>query len=752
MYEVYADGNLIHYSGDDECILINPKIKSALNDAGSFEFGISPLHEFYDAIKRRRTIVSVLENGKEIFCGEVREENKSGNLKKQVYCVGELAFLYDSIQPQAEYHDISPRSLLSTWLDIHNSQMTEESKKFYVGIVTVHDTNDSLYRFTNYESTLDAIKEKLVGKIGGYLKIRKVNGKKYLDWLTIETYGKICEQAVEFGENLLDYSENITASDIYTALIPLGARIEESEDSGEEDSVPQALERYVNITSVNGGSDCIKLDDAVREYGFICKVVHWEDVHIPSNLLEKGRQWLIDNQYESMTLKIKAIDMSRYSENYDKWELGDRVRAKADIYNMDRIFPVSEMEIILDSPENNVLILGNTIKTISGNSNSISEKIQEASEKNYQRTQWLQNAIDNATQMLTGSKGGYKLSEYDENGLWVRDLYMDAPSKDDAKNIIQINMSGIGFSRTGYDGPYLNAWTIDGTFLGEFIKAHSIKAEALETEYIERVEKQIEDAKTGAKIYVDDKITTQVKALESQITLSVETERKRASGIEENLASRITVAQNSISSEVSRATGAESKLSSRITQTENSISSEVSRAKNAESSLLSQIQQTADGITLCIKETDFNGNSIISKINMSSTTATISASKVAINADDIRLKSSKLAWSSTYSSMSSDGKLICSDATIAGGSVTTKSGSDYAKLSSGKIQFGKSGSYGSYITTGSNYRNMIISANTVYFDVSSIGFFDGMVQLSEKGYSGTKNGLKFYKGFCVGTA
>ena len=186
MYEVYADGNLIHYSGDDECILINPKIKSALNDAGSFEFGISPLHEFYDAIKRRRTIVSVLENGKEIFCGEVREENKSGNLKKQVYCVGELAFLYDSIQPQAEYHDISPRDLLEVWLDIHNSQMTEESKRFYVGIVTVHDTNDSLYRFTNYESTLDAIKEKLVGKLGGYLKVRKVNGKKYLDWLTID--------------------------------------------------------------------------------------------------------------------------------------------------------------------------------------------------------------------------------------------------------------------------------------------------------------------------------------------------------------------------------------------------------------------------------------------------------------------------------------------------------------------------------------------------------------------------------------
>ena len=647
MYEVYADGNLIHYSGDDECILINPKIKSALNDAGSFEFGISPLHEFYDAIKRRRTIVSVLENGKEIFCGEVREENKSGNLKKQVYCVGELAFLYDSIQPQAEYHDISPRDLLEVWLDIHNSQMTEESKRFYVGIVTVHDTNDSLYRFTNYESTLDAIKEKLVGKLGGYLKVRKVNGKKYLDWLTIETYGKICEQAVEFGENLLDYSENTTASDICTALIPLGARIEESEDSGEEDSVPQTLEKYVNITSVNGGSDCIKLDDAVREYGFICKVVHWEDVHIPSNLLEKGKQWLIDNQYESMTLKIKALDMSRYSENFDEWELGDRVRVKADIYGMDRIFPVSEMEILLDSPENNVLILGNTIKTISGNSNSISGKIQEESEKNYQRTQWLQNAIDNATQMLTGSKGGYKLSEYDENGLWVRDLYMDAPSKDDAQNIIQINMNGIGFSRTGYDGPYLNAWTIDGTFLGEFIKAHSIKAEALETEYIEKVEKQISDAETGAKEYVDDKITTKVSALESHITLSVETERDRASGVEEELLSKINVTQGNITSEVSRATSAESNLSSRITQTESSISSEITRAKNAESELSSKITQTENSIS-----------SFVSSDEVSS--------MIEQKADSIRLKASKIAWSSTYSSMTSDGVFTCQKATIKG--------------------------------------------------------------------------------------
>ena len=141
--------------------------------------------------------------------------------------------MFDSIQPQAKYQDMTSRQLLETWLNIHNSQV-EEKKRFYVGMVTVHDPNDSLYRLTNQETTLDCIREKLCEKLDGYLRIRKVDGKRYLDLVTLQEYGKICEQPIEFGDNLLDYSENVSASELYTCVIPKGARLEESPIEGLE--------------------------------------------------------------------------------------------------------------------------------------------------------------------------------------------------------------------------------------------------------------------------------------------------------------------------------------------------------------------------------------------------------------------------------------------------------------------------------------------------------------------------------------
>ena len=132
------------------------------------------------------------------------------------------------------------------------------------------------------------------------------------------------------------------------------------------------------------------------------------------------------------------------------------------------------MSIHLHSPKDNTLSLGDTVsKMLSQQTNSIGKSFGTQLESVRQTTAWLQSAIDNATQMMTGSKGGYKITEYDENGRWLRDLYMNAPNKEDATLVMQINMNGIGFSRDGFDGPYKNAWTIDGVLLGEFLKAGS---------------------------------------------------------------------------------------------------------------------------------------------------------------------------------------------------------------------------------------------------------------------------------------
>lgn len=189
---------------------------------------------------------------------------------------------------------------------------------------------------------------------------------------------------------------------------------------------------------------------------------------------------------------------------------------------MNRTFPVQAMELHLQDPSEDRLKLGTCINLSYTNQNKGHyQAIQQELENHRQTTTFLQSAIDNATQMMTGSKGGYKVSEYDENGRWLRDLYMNAPNKEDATLVMQINMNGIGFSRKGFDGPYKNAWTIDGVLLGEFIKAGSVTAEKLSAEYVAAVTDEIDTAVTAKFDVAEGLISAEVtRAINQEVELA----------------------------------------------------------------------------------------------------------------------------------------------------------------------------------------------------------------------------------------
>nr|DAZ20437.1 MAG TPA: tail protein [Caudoviricetes sp.] len=523
MYKVKMDGQVLYYPGDKEAVLTNPTVNLQTGYAGTFEFTVPAINPLYDKIQNRRSMVSVFRDSTEIFYGEVRKRPKVDRYKnKSVYCAGAMSFLSDSIQPQAVYHDMAPRQMLGTFLDIHNSQV-EDRKKIYLGIVTIKDANDSLYRFTNFENTLKAIREKLVEKLGGYLRLRHVNDKLYLDWITLEEYGKYCEQPIEFGLNLLDYSESVTAENLVTALIPLGARLQgESEIEG--------LEKYVDITSVNGGTNYIYSQEAVDTFGWVWATNTWQDVTEPSNLLRKGNTWLKDNQFEEMTLTLTAVDLSALDKEYDAFDCGDRIPCRARPYGMDRIFPVMEMTIPLQRPDSAKLTLGENRKlTYTEQQSRIYSGITATAEERRRiQNEAIKSAIDNLTAKMTGSEGGYKLTEFDENGMWLRDLYMDAPDKDQATNILQINKYGIGGSHNGYAGPYTVGMTLDGQVIGERVTANSIGAEKLTVEYKSELEGKFTQAGKDANAYTDQRetavrevITTSIKSVEDQIQLAV---------------------------------------------------------------------------------------------------------------------------------------------------------------------------------------------------------------------------------------
>ena len=532
MYKIKLDGKILYYPGDREAAVINPELDLQTGYAGELTLKVPALNPLYNDIHNRKSMISVYRDKTEIFYGEVRTREKDRFKNQPIKATGALSFLADTILPQQEWHDMSPREMLDAWLQLHNNQV-EDRKKIYIGVVTIHDSNDSLYRITDRENTLEAIREKLVDRLGGYLRLRHEEDKLYLDWINIQEYGKYCEQPIQFGENLLDYSETMTADDVITALIPLGAAIEQETD--ENASEFERLEKNVDITSVNDGKDYIYSKEAVESFGWVWKTEKWDDVATPANLLKKATEYLTTQQYENLVISLTAVDLSLFGQDYDSFDIGDRVLCNAIPYGMKKVLPVMEMKIPLQQPDQAQLTLGENLQQsfTDQTTGTFTQIRQETTEAGRVQASWMKSAIDNLTKQMTGAKGGYKLTEFDENGLWLRDLYMDAPDKEQATNILQINKNGIGGSHNGYNGPYTTGMTLDGQIIGERILAGSVKTEALSTECKNYIETKISDGDSANKTAILKEVTTSLKAMDGKITLSVsslEQQLKRKSG------------------------------------------------------------------------------------------------------------------------------------------------------------------------------------------------------------------------------
>lgn len=85
-------------------------------------------------------------------------------------------------------------------------------------------------------------------------------------------------------------------------------------------------------------------------------------------------------------------------------------------------------------------------------------------------------AIHEATQILEGGKGGY-IRYVVEGGQTREILFMNTDDIKTAKYVLRINSAGIGFSSSGYRGPYTNAWTIDGHLNADWITTGRISSE-----------------------------------------------------------------------------------------------------------------------------------------------------------------------------------------------------------------------------------------------------------------------------------
>lgn len=465
MYKVKVDGNTIYNPASSDLVIVDPKLTLEVNNAGEFEFFMPPTHPLYGSVERLSSVVTVEEDGSTIFEGRVTEEKTDFWKRKSYHCEGCLAYLKDTKQPPAEYHNLTVRQYLGILLNIHNSKVTAD-KQFELGAVTVTDSNDSLYRYTNWESTLQCINDDLIKSLGGYLRIRYEGGKRYLDYLA--AFPNSNSQIIRFGRNLLDYASSYDSSDYCTVLIPQGAELEES-------PIP-ALHQRLSIEDVNGGSPYLVNADAVAEHGWIEKVIEWDGVHVATTLLRKGKKYLEDVQFDSMVLSIKAIDLHKLNPEIESIKLMDEIRAISKPHGMDRIFPVTKVSIPLDSASGTEYTLGTKVThSLTSTTEAANEDILNRIKRAKTPQQILESAQDNASELIKSALNGYVVITDDASEL----LVMDTPDINTARKVWRWNVNGLGYSNNGYDGQYGLALTMDGAIVADFITTGTLNADLI---------------------------------------------------------------------------------------------------------------------------------------------------------------------------------------------------------------------------------------------------------------------------------
>ncbi|MGH2254076.1 phage tail spike protein [Enterococcus faecalis] len=109
-----------------------------------------------------------------------------------------------------------------------------------------------------------------------------------------------------------------------------------------------------------------------------------------------------------------------------------------------------------------------------------SQDFQEAI-KTLTKKEYMSDFVDYITDLINGVEGG-SIRQYPKNRPNTH-YYLDTESTDTAKDVIAINHKGLGFSRTGWKGPFKNAWGINGVLNADFIGAGKIKSNIFETSF-----------------------------------------------------------------------------------------------------------------------------------------------------------------------------------------------------------------------------------------------------------------------------
>ena len=199
-------------------------------DIDDLELTVNRDNLLFDNVKLMHTHVEVYDDDKLLFRGRAikpKKEMQSSGRFIRTYTFEDIeAYLLDSVQRFYEAVGLTPKEFLQSLIDVHNSQVPQY-KQFKLRNCNVTNSKDDAYRQIDYPKTRDAIKDKLINELGGYLVTEyKPDGPNMLDYVTDIGNAHKSDTPIQLAVNMKSASLTIDPTKVITRLVPLGKQLE----------------------------------------------------------------------------------------------------------------------------------------------------------------------------------------------------------------------------------------------------------------------------------------------------------------------------------------------------------------------------------------------------------------------------------------------------------------------------------------------------------------------------------------------
>lgn len=315
---------------------------------------------------------------------------------------------------------------------------------------------------------------------------------------------------IRYGKNLLDLKQEENCSTVYTAVYPYWY--------SEEDGLVQLPERYILAP---GDYDFARIYPLDLTSEFDEKPVESADIEL---MRTKAQYYMqlngIGLPRVSLTVSFVQLSQSEEYKNFAMLEnvfLGDTVTVQFPELNVSSIARCAKTVYDALINKYDKIELGHAYSTLETSITSQNQAINNV--VNIIPTKsFLQEAIDNATALITGASGGHVvLHSTTEGGPPEEILIMNTDDITTATKVWRWNSGGLGYSSTGYAGTYGLAMTMDGAIVASKITSGKIQGSQIEAGAISTNELSL-TYKNSVSTEITNKITAFSDGLEFSVT------------------------------------------------------------------------------------------------------------------------------------------------------------------------------------------------------------------------------------------